>query len=438
MVRLYYFTAALMFCVLLGSQAFGSFVFSSSERGSTEIRWTRRVIRVAVSNSLSDTAPNIKKGSNVTEAVKRSLATWENELGVRFQVVSSDAANVSPTGNSGDGISLITAAPTAENLQIFGENAQHLPAMTRIFFDRRGRITEADIVLNPIFQFSTDGTFGTYDLESVLVHEIGHLLGLDHPPISAGVMSSQVARNGLYGVEQLSGRQLSFADVAQLRSIYGSTSRYEECCGEIRGKVTREERTANDDIIWLEDAETGRIAGSALVGDRGQFSVKGLSSGLYSIYLRTTGDDGSVTDEFIETIELATGESFSMDVAPQNTFASNTLEFLGAMGQMSNVPVQAEPGGSLLLQLAGRVEKRPFSIGSSSPYIMIENDPKADQSLSERLGVVSVEIRIDEETPAGHYSIFIRSSDGSRSYMPGAIVVSESRETSLLRNPQKN
>ena len=127
-----------------------------------------------------------------------------------------------------------------------------------------------------------------------------------------------------------------------------------------------------------------------------------------------------------------------MDVAPQSMFASNTLEFLGAMGQMSNVPVQAEPGGSLLLQLAGRVEKRPFSIGSSSPYIMIENDPKADQSLSERLGVVSVELRIAEETPAGHYSIFIRSSDGSRSYMPGAIVVSESRETSLLRSTMKN
>ena len=141
MVRLYQISTALMFCVLFATQALGSFVFSSSERGNIEIKWNRRVIRVAVSSSVSDTAPNIKKGSNVSEAIKSSLITWERELGVRFQIVSSDTANVSPQGNSGDGISLITAAPTAENLQIFGENAQNLPAMTRIFFDRRGRIT---------------------------------------------------------------------------------------------------------------------------------------------------------------------------------------------------------------------------------------------------------------------------------------------------------
>ena len=154
--------------------------------------------------------------------------------------------------------------------------------------------------------------------------------------------------------------------------------------------------------------------------------------------MRTNGEEGSVTDEFVDTIDLTPGESFSMEIVPQNVFAVNTLEFIGAMGQMSNAPVQADPGGELMLLLAGRVEKRPFTIGSSSPYLTIQNDTAIDQNLSERLGMITVGLRIADDIPVGHYSIFIRSSDGSRSYLPGSIVVTGSRETPLLQTLLKN
>ena len=47
-------------------------------------------------------------------------------------------------------------------------------------------LARATVCLNPTLAWSTDGRSGALDLGTVLAHEIGHVIGLDHPgPIGA-------------------------------------------------------------------------------------------------------------------------------------------------------------------------------------------------------------------------------------------------------------
>ena len=151
---------------------------------SLAIRWKSQAIKIAISSSVTSPNSSIKTGTDVKDVIRRSLAAWEIVSPIRFVENPSDRQSVSAAGVSGDGVSLITIAQTPENLALFQGDWQTASARTRVFYNRRHEITEADIVLNPYVQFSDDGTFGTFDLQSTLTHEVGHLLGLEHTKLT--------------------------------------------------------------------------------------------------------------------------------------------------------------------------------------------------------------------------------------------------------------
>src|SRR5205085_11153002 len=139
----------------------------------------------------------------------------------------SSVQTISPP-NAGDRINLITVS--ADNSSAF--DSQDNPGRTRVFSDA-GAITEADIALNPNDLFSSDGTPGTYDLESTFTHEVGHLLGLEHSAVIGATMQPRQAQNGLYGLPAFTQRTLSEDDAAGARALYGSQAGR----GSITGKL---------------------------------------------------------------------------------------------------------------------------------------------------------------------------------------------------------
>ena len=178
-------------CTVVSAAGSPPSIVTSGRLEQPQVRWKGGTIKIAISSSLTTPNSNIKTGSDVKGAILRSLQSWEAAADIKFQIEPSDKQNVS-TASSGDGVSLITIAQTPENILFFGNDTQSLSAQTKIFHGRRF-ITEADIVLNPFQQFSTDGTFGTFDLQSTLTHEIGHLLGLKHSGVVGSVMTERLA-----------------------------------------------------------------------------------------------------------------------------------------------------------------------------------------------------------------------------------------------------
>src|SRR5688572_14281934 len=83
-----------------------SFEFEPAAPTVRKIRWPRKTIEIAFSNSLLSPGANIKPDSDVVGAARRSLVRWSSLTNINFVVTWSTATSVSPA-DEGDGISLL-------------------------------------------------------------------------------------------------------------------------------------------------------------------------------------------------------------------------------------------------------------------------------------------------------------------------------------------
>src|SRR5207247_1426187 len=134
----------------VSGSAFASTFASAPGRAEFQhLRWKGRTIKIDVSSSLTRPNTNIKYGSDVVGAIQRSIQAWQAAADIQVLDEPSEKQSVSPSGVAGDGVSLVTIAQTPENVLFFSKDSDSASAKTRIFFNRSGYITEADIVLNP-------------------------------------------------------------------------------------------------------------------------------------------------------------------------------------------------------------------------------------------------------------------------------------------------
>jgi Matrixin len=389
------------------------------------LRWKGKTIRIAVSSSVLRSNSNIKTDSDVIGAIRRSLQAWATVADVDLQIDYSDRQNVSTGGAAGDGISLITIAQTAENVLFFSKDAESSSAKTRIFFNRKGVITEADIVLNPFQQFSTDGTLGTFDLESTLTHEIGHLLGLRHSGVLGATMAESFARNGAMGMVDFSGRTLSESDAAAIRELYGATIESDNCCGFISGKLTTGGgRAAKEIQVWAEESSTGRVIAQTEISPDGTFRMGGLSDGEYSVYWKTKDSVAlsSMGELGTATLENASSKVFNEKVVVRPS--ETTLQYIGLNSQLADYAIPLNRGRSYLLNLGGRnLDADSIKISFSTPYIRILQVPTKAQEFSEGVSGLTFLITVDPAIEGGQYSVFANLDNGAGTSLIGAINV---------------
>lgn len=391
---------------------------------AVDLRWPNGVIRIALSDSFAIESVAIKRGSDVRSALKRSLEAWEAAANVRFELVDSIEQNVSPAGPLGDGINLITIAGSAENILFFGKDLLGVPAATRIFYDKKGRVTEADIVLNPVEQFSTDGTFGTYDLESIFMHEIGHLLGLDHSDLPGATMFESVPKNGIFALPAFTARTLSEADRVLARAKYGTPENEVECCGSVSGRLlTNNGRSAANIDVWLENSDDGRVAAHTRTDGSGRYRIGGLYPGGYRVYASSSYS--------AKTAELFPPEDIAVELFSETRYskrlassADRTPILVGYNGQLSivSIPVNGGARYRIYLGLPDSVSG-DVTVESTSSVIFIEGESLIGHRDYDGLTVVSFEAEVAESAPAGEYSLRVRSPTLGTLYLPGALSI---------------
>jgi hypothetical protein len=396
----------------------------AGDDAGTNLRWKPGVIRVAVSASLLRESSNVKRDSDVTGAIKRSIETWSRVANIDFQEANSDKLSASPSGAAGDGISLITIAQTSENVLLFAKDPESAAATTRIFYNRRGLITEADIVLNPYQQFSTDGTLGTFDLESTLTHEIGHLLGLTHSSVLGSTMHANYARNGVFGLQSFSSRTLSADDIAAVRAIYGVRGADLECCGNIDGRISVSGKQNRNIEVWIEDV-SGRVHGYTKASAGGEFHLAGLNEGKYRVFAHETSrTKNALPVQEIGTAVVTTGETAVVNARAIAGVRDLELSYLGFNGQLSEMAVTLSPGRSYMVYLGGRnLDPRKLDIRFTSPKLYAIPGSLRSLDYGDEISVITFEVRVGRRAAKGEYSIYVESDRGDRRAIVGGITV---------------
>jgi hypothetical protein len=426
--------AAALVCT---SVPLGAYTLQYTDTTATkQIRWATMPINITLSTSLQTPPANIKAGSDVVGAARRALARWEAVSNVRFSVVNS-------TGDSGaatvDGVNLITASVSGGCS--FGSVDQAGKARVR-FDPATGNITEADLCLNPSTPFSSDGTANTFDLESTFVHEIGHMLGLEHSGVVGATMQPRQGRMGTYGVSDFFPvRSLSADDIAGIRSIYGPLAGL----GSISGVVTGTSGGAVFGAhVFAEDVATGRVSGSNISLPSGAYRIDGLPPGQYRLVVEPLNEPvvsteipsagGAYQGLLGATPPLLTVEAGTFTVSAGGVTGANlsvpvtspslNARFIGINAQLSTVPAPLTPGQQTTVYVGGDNLFAVTGVSITSPFITLTSAP---QQLTFSLNgapvqVLAFNVSVSNSAPGGDYSV--RLSTGSElAYISGGLTI---------------
>ncbi len=249
--------------------------FSDGEAVIAHWRDSAFPVTVVASEGLS---PDIGGGRDV-EALQSALNTWSSVDGSNARLRYGGEGDVQ--AGIIDGINAIEFT-TAPGLDLSGAIT-----VSYLLIDDDGVISEADILVNNRrYTFNTDGGNVGLDLETALLRELGHLLGLDSSPIGemefSGGQQATVADDSavMYpvprGPTQLA-RSLTEDDKAAVAAIYSNGSSR----GSISGRVTTQSGIPvfGAHVVVFEPVDQV-LVGAVTLPD-GTYTVGGLPPGRY-------------------------------------------------------------------------------------------------------------------------------------------------------------
>ena len=256
------------------------------------LAWTNPNITWRLNSAGSD---DISDDSHIA-AIEHAFQEWEDLSGSNLNFTrGSDTTDVDPGGSSH------IVAFDEDNTSGYFPNGSGIVAITPITFDTgSGAILDADILFNGgQYSFSTNGTTGTFDVQDVLSHEIGHLIGLDHSPQVTGTLWPYVSTT------QWLHRSLTTDDRSGAIAVAPSGSQ-----SRLTGTIQRTGGGAlRGAIVSAISSADGRLIGMAATTSSGAFTIRGVPEGSYWVHV--TPLEGGMT-----TLNLTGNSTVDIDFAP--------------------------------------------------------------------------------------------------------------------------
>lgn len=259
------------------------------------LRWSALPVRYFVNDR--DDTPGVSAGA-FQAAVSRAFSRWE----------------AVPTSSVAFTFGGFTASLPGEDDGRVTLGFVNQPEMERVLASTNflvdgvtGELIETDVSFNAAFAWSTapGGVAGRWDVETIALHEIGHLSGLGHSAIGETAVSSagrRVVSVGAVmfpialGPGDVSGRELRPDDVAGVSDLYPD-GQFDDMTGSLSGRVTRNGRGLFGAHVVAFDPRTGDMVSNFSLDADGQFAIAGLRPGPYVLRVEPL-DDADVESFF--------------------------------------------------------------------------------------------------------------------------------------------
>ena len=213
----------------------------------------------------------ITPNSNPLNAIRAAMSTW-NDVPASA-ITFANPGSTAESRSIFEGQNVITFVDNTSNRQLVGDAL----AVTVVYFTQSAQIGDSDIVFNPDKVFSTDNEAGTFDLQSVLTHELGHSLGAGHSGLLAATMFQSTKPNSSLAA------RLTADDAAFATSLYpepGVLAQFGQITGSLQsiGGVP-----IFGGLVVAVDPTSGVAVGNISLLD-GAFAIPALPPGTYYLY----------------------------------------------------------------------------------------------------------------------------------------------------------
>jgi hypothetical protein len=248
---------------------------------AVEVKWRQQPVRYFVTERPTAQVPV----SALVDVVNRAFATWQSVSSANLRAQFQGTTMIPPGFEDGRTTIGFLDRPDLERV---------LGATSFLFDAQTGDLIEADIFLNTRFTWSTaaNGEADRIDLESVVLHEVGHLLGLGHSalgetePLSGGGRRVTASGAVMFPVAMSAGaiadRVLQPDDIAGISDVYPAAGFRDET-GSISGTVTKDGRGVFGAHLAAFNVESGQLVGGFALNDSGEFAIAGLAPGAYIV-----------------------------------------------------------------------------------------------------------------------------------------------------------
>jgi hypothetical protein len=292
-----------IFLLLASSTLVSAYTRITASNGDTP-KWTSMPVSYWINESGSSQILNDSEFA----AVRASFQVWEQVPTADVRFVYKGTTSVS--GVARDGMNIVSFNDTTTPLGSSTIAATFTFYRSEILSDGviHPVVDEADILFNPNLEFSTSAESGKFDIQSVLTHEVGHLLGLDHSALISSVMVP------FGSPSQLDQRTLQYDDIAGITEIYPKPSATAGL-GQIQGTIRSGAAPVFGANVVAVNSD-GTTLLSTLSQPSGSYTLRFLPPGTYRVFAEPLDQPvakehiGGGTTGFFSTIRTDFGTTY--------------------------------------------------------------------------------------------------------------------------------